>query len=114
MKLVYICSPYKGDVEYNTAKAKGYCRFASKIQGVVPIAPHIYLTQFLEDGDPKERRLGLDIGLDLLKQCHELYVFGDRVSVGMQGEIEEAKRLGIPIIFYSDRCEKLDELVNTP
>lgn len=105
MKYVYICSPYRGDVEYNVAKAQFYCQFATE-QGVVPIAPHIYFTQFLDDNDPNDRRLGLDMGMDMLKNCDELWAFGSRISEGMRCEIDAAERLGIPVLFYSDRCEK--------
>ncbi len=105
MKYVYICSPYRGEVDYNVAKAQFYCQFASA-KGVVPIAPHIYFTQFLDDNEPEERRLGLDMGLDMLKLCSELWVFGNKTSEGMQGEIDAANQLGIQVFFYSDRCEK--------
>ena len=63
-------------------------------------------TQFLDDKISEERQLGRQMGLELLKHCSELYVFGDRVSDGMLGEIEAAERLGIPIQYYSDRCER--------
>lgn len=105
MKYVYICSPYRGDVDYNIAKAQFYCQFATG-QGVMPIAPHIYFTQFLDDDEPDERRLGLDMGLDMLNFCVELWAFGNRISEGMKAEIEAAERLGISVLFYSDRCEK--------
>ena len=36
MKLIYVCNPYKSDVDYNIAKARGYCCFAYT-QGVVPL-----------------------------------------------------------------------------
>lgn len=48
------------------------------------------------------------MGLDMLKLCSELWVFGKRLSSGMAAEIDEADRLGIPVKFYSDRCEKLE------
>lgn len=38
--IVYICSPYAGDVENNTAAARRYCRFAVEV-GYIPIAPHL-------------------------------------------------------------------------
>jgi len=108
LKYVYICSPYRGDVDYNIAKAQFYCQFATG-QGVIPIAPHIYFTQFLDDDEPEERRLGLDMGLDILKHCAELWVFGNRISEGMRTEIEAAKRLEIPVLFHSNRCKKIGE-----
>ena len=36
--LVYICSPYSGDVEGNIKKARSFCRFALD-QNCIPIAP---------------------------------------------------------------------------
>ena len=38
--LVYICSPYSGDTEGNTEKARRYSRFAADA-GTIPIAPHL-------------------------------------------------------------------------
>lgn len=102
---MYICSPYGGDVDYNVAKAQHYCRFAT-MKGSVPIAPHIYFTQFLDDSVQEERELGVQRGLELLKSCEEVWVFGDRVSQGMKAEIISADLLGIPVLFFSEKCER--------
>ena len=56
-KLVYIASPYSGDVERNVAFAKAACRYAMN-QGVTPIASHLLYPQMLDDGVPEERKLG--------------------------------------------------------
>lgn len=40
--LVYICSPYAGDIENNTAKAKKYSRFAVESRAI-PFAPHLLM-----------------------------------------------------------------------
>ena len=45
-KLVYIASPYSGDVERNVAFAKAACRYAMN-QGVTPIASHLLYPQML-------------------------------------------------------------------
>ena len=50
--IVYICSPYAGDIESNTTAARRYCRFAVE-SGYIPIAPHLLFPQFLNDSDPK-------------------------------------------------------------
>lgn len=105
--MVYICSPLRGDIERNIVKAQGYCRFASNIHGVLPIAPHIYCPQYLDELMKDERELGLQQGLELLKLCQELWVFGHRVSDGMKAEIDLAHALNIPVYYYSDRCEKV-------
>lgn len=38
--LVYICSPFAGDTDINTEKARHYCRFAVR-NACIPLAPHL-------------------------------------------------------------------------
>lgn len=105
MKLVYICSPLRGDVGRNIRKANGYCRFAAT-KSVVPIAPHAMFTGFLDDTIPEEREIGLAMGLELLKHCSELWVFGNRMSEGMKAEIKVAEEMNIPIKYFDEKCER--------
>ncbi len=104
MKKIYVCSPLAGDYENNIEKAKSYARFVAKDCGAIPIAPHIYFTQFLDDTMPEERAFGTMAGLLLLTECDELWYFGDRVSQGMVKEIIAAKEQNIPVRYVSD-CE---------
>ena len=60
MKLIYVASPYAGDVERNTAFAKKACRHVLE-QGHAFFAPHLLYPQLLDDTDPQERQAGLDI-----------------------------------------------------
>ena len=99
MKIVYICSPLRGDYERNIKRAKCLCRKAAIEHNVIPIAPHIYFTQFLDDANADERQLGMDLGLELLERCDEVWVdVIDDPSEGMNAEIALAKSLGIPVI----------------
>ena len=93
---VYICSPYRGDVERNLELAREYCRLAMG-EGFIPVCPHIYFTQFLCDDDEGERRMGIEAGLELLDGCSELWVFGSPTE-GMLEEIEYARTHGIGIV----------------
>ena len=102
-KIVFICSPFAGDIEGNIMRARRYGRFAVSEQ-VVPIIPHLMYPQLLDEHDPKERQLGIDMGLVLLSKCHEIWVFGDRISSGMAVEIKHAKRSGIIIRHFNDVC----------
>ena len=95
-KLIYIASPYAGDIEANISFAKKACRYAIR-QGHTPIAVHLLYPQMLDDGDPVERETGLRLGHRVLEVCDELWCFGSRITSGMAREIEEAQRLGIPI-----------------
>ncbi len=103
--IVFICSPFAGDVEGNVMRAKRYGRFAVT-QKVIPIIPHLMYPQFLYDDDPAERRLGLEMGLVLLTKCQEIWVFGDRVSKGMAVEIKKAKQCKIPIRYFTVSCQE--------
>jgi len=38
--IVYVCSPFSGDITGNIANARNYSRFAVE-QGDIPIAPHL-------------------------------------------------------------------------
>lgn len=110
-RFVYICSPLRGDYEKNADNARTFCRVIAKdcTFGVIPIAPHLYFPQFLNDGDPDERELGIKAGLALLETCEELWVFGiDDPSEGMRAEMERAKELGIPIL---DGQKILDHII---
>lgn len=87
------------DIEKNIEKAQRYCREAVELwDDVIPIAPHVYFTQFLDDTKPEERAAGMDMGLSLLAMCDELWVYGiENPSEGMRSEIEYAKQHQIPI-----------------
>ena len=95
-KLIYIASPYAGDVEGNTAFAIDACRFCIA-QGHTPIAVHLLYTRMLDDNDPAQREVGLKLGRQVLGRCDEIWVCGNRISPGMAAEIAEADNLGIPI-----------------
>lgn len=95
-KLIYIASPYAGDVEQNVAFAKRACRHAIS-QGHTPIAVHLLYPQILDDNNPAEREIGLRLGHRVLESCDELWVCGGRISSGMAQEIAAAQRFGIPI-----------------
>lgn len=101
MKLIYVASPYAGDIDKNTEFARKACRHVMN-EGHAFFAPHLLYPQLLNDANPYERQAGLDMGLAVLKKCDELWVCGDRISSGMQAEIDLAKQLGIPIRYVSE------------
>ncbi len=102
LKKIYVCSRLAGDLENNIEKTKGYAKFVVKECGAIPIAPHIYFTQFLNDTLPEDRAFGTMAGLMLLSDCDELWYFGDSVSQSMVREIIAAKEQGIPVRYVSD------------
>ena len=96
-KLIYICSPFRGDYETNTQKAIKYSAAAFAV-GYIPITPHIYFPQFMNDRNPEEREKAMQAGEELLLRCSEVWAFGlDHPSEGMSSEIALAKKNGIPV-----------------
>lgn len=69
-KLVYIASPYAGDVEKNIAFAKAVCRYAVK-RGCTPVAAHLLYPQLLDDSSPEERGILMEGGCPVMemRQC---------------------------------------------
>ena len=108
-KKVFICSPFKGigdtpearakDHDRNLLLARQVCRFAV-FKGYTARAPHLYYPQFLDDESPDERELGSLLGLLDLAECDELWIFGNRISPGMEREIQYAEKNGIPIRIF--------------
>ncbi|HZK02250.1 MAG TPA: DUF4406 domain-containing protein [Anaerovoracaceae bacterium] len=106
LPLVYIASPFTGDIEKNIERTRGYCRLAVN-KGCIPLAPHLLYPQFMDDDDKKQRELGLRFALILLGKCDELWVFGEHVSSGMAQEITKAKERDMPIRYFNYKCEEV-------
>lgn len=102
-KIVFICSPYRptakdvedqtDELESNIDRARKACGIAATL-GFMPLAPHLYFTQFLNDGDKQQREKGMAYGMQWLERADEVWVFGDKVSAGMKAEIKRAGELG--------------------
>jgi hypothetical protein len=67
--------------------------------GNVPIAPHLLFPQFMDDSDPEQRALAIEMNMELLEKCDELWCFsevsGGKFSDGMNTEIMQAQLLGM-------------------
>lgn len=97
--VVYICSPYAGDIEKNIQNARRYCRFAVT-ENVIPFAPHLLMPQYMDE--KKERYLAMLMNIVFIGKCDELWVFGDHISNGMAYEIEKAENMGKVIRYFMD------------
>ncbi len=103
---VFICSPFAGNTQRNTDKAKRYLKFAVE-KGAIPFAPHLLYPLVLNETDPVQRELGMFFGMVWLGKCDELWVFGSHISPGMIVEIDKAKRRLIPIRYFTENCEEV-------
>lgn len=88
-------------MEQNRQNAVKYCEYAAQM-GVIPLAPHTIFTQYLDDDVPSQREVGIRMGLELLKRCDEIWVFGPKITEGMKQEIIQANNERIPLRFLPD------------
>ncbi len=109
--IVYICSPYAGDVGGNIKAARSYSRFAVD-KGYIPIAPHLLFPQFLNDADPNERELGLFFGNALMSKCSEVWVFGNNITAGMTAEIKRARWKNYRLRYFTEELEEVQDVCN--
>ena len=107
--LVYICSPYSGDIEGNIKRTCSFCRFALESNSI-PIAPHLMFPQFMEDENSEERELAIFMDIVLMGKCSEVWVLGDKISNGMAREIEVAKKRRQPVRYFSPEHEEVEGL----
>ena len=103
-RLAYICSPYRDNPRVNVMRARHYCKFAVS-KGRIPIAPHLYFPQFMSEGTERERVMQMNF--ELLKLCGELWVFGDKITEGMEAEIAHAVRLRKKIRYFTTKFEEV-------
>lgn len=98
---VYICSQYgsQGNKENNLELAKLFCMNVIE-GGNVPICPHLFLSQVLNDDVSSQRQQGLSIGLRMLEDADMLLVCS-RISKGMAAEIAKAWNMEIPVVIMN-------------
>ena len=66
--------------------------------------------QFLDDGKPAERAIGMFMGMVLLGKCEQLWVFGGTISTGMAAEIKKAEKRNMPVRYFTENCEEVCKL----
>jgi hypothetical protein len=79
-------SPYAGKISRNIEFAQNVCR-SLVMEGFNPYASHLFFTRFLNDEDPEERSLGIQLGFEWAKHA-KVVVFavrpGEEMSKGMK------------------------------
>lgn len=107
MKKIFVCSPYRGNVEKNTKRAVFAARVICSC-GHIPVVPHLYFPQFLDDKDQFERIRGIEYGIELMKECDQLWLLGPEITKGMEYELEVAKEIRIPVILHDEELRRLN------
>lgn len=107
MKVIYICSPYRGGTPEEKERNLNYAVELTRealLAGYYPITPHLYMPVCLDDTKPDERMIGTGVALVLLERCDAVMI-GKRygISEGMAAEITKATDIGIPTFTHSER-----------
>lgn len=103
--VVYVCSPYSGDIERNIANTRMYSRFAVA-KNTIPFAPHLLLPQYISE--EHERGLAMFMNKVFLGKCDELWVFGNKITEGMAEEIELAGKMRKKIRYFSEDLQEVE------
>ena len=104
MKIVFIAHPISGDIKGNLEKVIKIVRQLNiERDDIIPFAPYWVDCHALNDDVPEERERGIKNDTEFFKRgvIDELWLYGDRISNGMQAEINLATKLNIPIISKS-------------
>lgn len=113
MKYVIIESPFKGNVEENKQYLKD-CVKDCIARGEIPFASHGFYTQYLDDTNPQERKLGMQLGFEVAKLFEKTVIYIDKgISDGMCTGIEEARKEGREREYrklYNEDKDEADEL----
>ena len=108
LPLVYVCSPYAGDVENNVINAKRYSRFTVE-NHAIPVTPHLLYPQFMDDDDESEREMAMHFNYVLLGKCSEVWIFGGVISRGMAREIALAKKRRMKLRWFTQDLKEVCE-----
>ena len=97
--IIYVAHPIRGDIKGNVEKVLAICREVHKA-GYIPVAPYLIALQYLDDGVKEEREMGIELNQEYLRRgfVNEVWLYGDRISEGMQSEVALAIALGIPVV----------------
>ncbi len=96
IEVVYVASPFAGDVEANIAYAKA-AMHDCLMRGEAPFVPHLLYPLVLEE-DRAQRAFGMRAGKAILLRCTLVAVYTDRgESTGMKSEVRFATEHGIRV-----------------
>lgn len=108
MRIVYLAGPFraptKWDVEQNVRAAESAALEVARL-GFAFVCPHTMTRNF--DGLLTDR-YWLEMTLELMRWCDVVFCFSPlwRQSSGTAGEVAEAERLGIPVVYSLEELKR--------
>jgi len=106
-KTVFISHLVGGDVHGNAKKILDICKKIHD-KNIIPVVPYLVTIRYLNDEIAEDRKLGMEANFEAFRRGYidEVWLFGDRISPGMEQEIRLALELSIPIFPKTDGTKK--------
>lgn len=103
-KIVYIAHPIGGDVKGNIEKVLKIYKELSIENEVIPFIPYIATLMSLDDDSEELRAIGFSHNKAIFQSgaIDEVWLYGDRISSGMQEEINWAYASMINVVSKSE------------
>ena len=107
VKTIFIGHPVGGDVLGNVTKVLKICQ-EIHTKEIIPVAPYLISLQYLNDKIVEDRELGMEANHECFRHRYvdELWLFGDRISSGMQKEVLLAQEICIPVIAKTEGTKR--------
>lgn len=112
-ELVYVSAPFSSypghSKEDNMARVREFCKSLRETDhNIIPIAPQIYLGQFMPDENEEDYDEALKVCVKIIEMCSKVLVFDDDgyISKGMKFELEYAASLGMTVIFMNPTVDR--------
>lgn len=101
MTLVFICHPWRGNVE-NEENTKMIVKDLALVDnGIIPISTGIMYNAMLDDNNPHERKVGIRCGLAVLARCDEMWMYSQNgISEGMREEFHFCEKNNIKVYTF--------------
>ncbi len=103
--VVYVSSPFHGDIEGNVRRTRKYSAFALS-RGACPVNPILNLLGVLSEDTDREEAMRADLRILTSGGISELWCFGEP-SPGMMEEMEAARDAGIPARWFTKEMEEV-------
>lgn len=116
MKIIYLTGPFRGDgskeaKQANIQMAKKFVQIFIENK-IAYYSPHLNIDQEIIDLPGGENTFSWNMNFEILKRSDALAVLpGWENSSGTRKEIEEAKKLNLPV-FYLDQKDSINNIIN--
>lgn len=106
-KTVFIGHPIGGNIKGNIEKVLKICA-ELHTKNIIPVAPYLISLQYLNDTVIEDRELGMEANYECFHRRYvdELWLFGDRISAGMEKEVLLAREMNISIVPKTEGTER--------